>query len=57
MRSHDKDPGVLIIRSGYATDEEWRTAIRTALLFGRTGYAIDAGGTRIPLSLWEEKSS
>ena len=57
MRSHDKNPGVLIIRSGYATDEEWRTAIRTALLFGRTGYAIDAGGTRIPLSLWEEKSS
>lgn len=54
MRSHDKDPGVLIIRSGYATEEDWKTAIRTAILFGRTGYAIDAGGQRIDLSSWRE---
>ena len=54
MPSHDKDPGVLIVRSGYDTEEEWKTAIRTAILFGRTGYAIDAGGKRIPLSHWRE---
>jgi hypothetical protein len=35
---------VTVIRSGYATEEQWRAAIAQALKHGRDVHAIDAAG-------------
>jgi signal recognition particle GTPase len=40
------DPEVVIIRSGYASDDAWLDAIAQALRAGRRVVLIDAGGRR-----------
>jgi len=42
-----RDAPVVIIRSGYASDDLWHRAIGQALHYGRTVIAIAADGTTV----------
>lgn len=40
---------VVILASGYATDEVWITALRQAVKYGRQGIAVDREGREMTL--------
>lgn len=45
----DANHYVMICGAGYATDEQWLQAIRTAIGYGREGWAITRAGERLTL--------